>query len=143
MTYPSHLISGTTVHILYDPAVNWSNTCLQNAWTASPNALRIIMVSLNKRHNNLINPIDIPYSITLSNRPSFHILHQKVAAFRNTLRIIRKDYESCLTMARIRLFEELRCENYATNKAAFIASALNRTKRSIVLDRAIGINQTG
>src|SRR5207237_7523534 len=37
-------------------------------------------------------------------------------------------------------FEELRCTNFAEHKAAFIASALNRSKRSIILDRAMYVN---
>src|SRR6185312_577269 len=43
----------------------------------------------------------------------------------------------------IKHFEELRCSNFAEDKSRFIASALNRTKRSIVLDRAMSTNSDG
>src|SRR5581483_1485018 len=44
---------------------------------------------------------------------------------------------------RIEFFESLRCNNFATMKSAFIASALSRTKRSIVLDRAMHTDSNG
>ena len=37
-------------------------------------------------------------------------------------------------------YEESRCADYAVNKAAFIASSLNKSKRSIILDRAMDVN---
>src|SRR3989440_457158 len=38
-------------------------------------------------------------------------------------------------------YEENRCADYAVNKAAFIASLLNKSKRSIILDRAMNVNK--
>jgi hypothetical protein len=40
----------------------------------------------------------------------------------------------------IKAYEDARCTNFATNKAAFIASSLNRSRCSIILDRAMVAN---
>src|SRR5256714_2099523 len=37
-------------------------------------------------------------------------------------------------------YEESRCADYAVNKAAFITSSLNKSKRSIILNRAMNVN---
>src|ERR1700745_76772 len=41
----------------------------------------------------------------------------------------------------IKSYEDARCTNFASNKAAFIASSLSRTRRSIILDRVMTTDQ--
>src|SRR5207244_10969680 len=70
-------------------------------------------------------------------------LHKHVAALRNTLRQLRDALESSDTKQRIDHFESLQCTNFASFKASFIASALSRSKRCIVLDRAMHTDLQG
>src|SRR3954467_14618284 len=58
----------------------------------------------------------------------------------STIKQLRDFKESQLKAVQIHSYEELRCTNFAEQKAAFISSALNRTKRCIVLDRAMSTN---
>src|SRR3954471_7219023 len=43
----------------------------------------------------------------------------------------------------VKLYANTRCTNFAENKAAFIASSLSRTRRSIVLDRVMSPDSSG
>ena len=81
--------------------------------------------------------------LSFRNRIEFQSLRLKVASLRNTLRLQRNIIEQQLKESLIKQYEEQRCSNFAVDKAAFIASSLNRTKRSIVLDRAMSINDAG
>src|SRR5919206_2671319 len=45
--------------------------------------------------------------------------------------------QSLLINERIKEYENLRCTNYAKDKSKFIASALSRSRRAIILDRAM------
>ena len=80
---------------------------------------------------------DIPSSISNSTLPKFKILQQKVAAIRNIVRAQRLFKEASHTRNLIAEYEDERCANYAVDKSAFISSSLNRSKRSIILDRAM------
>ena len=66
-----------------------------------------------------------------------------MAVLQNILRSLRVEKESRIQRQRIELFEQIRCENFLAKKSSFIASALNRSKRSIVLDRAMGLAPDG
>ena len=77
------------------------------------------------------------------NRKEFQSLRLRVASLRNTLRQQRYIIEQQLKESLIKQFEDYRCSNFAVDKAAFITSSLNRTKRSIVLDRAMSVNDAG
>jgi hypothetical protein len=103
----------------------------------SPNSLYNLLGSINQDHKKLIDPSTIPFELPCFGHSSTKSLHKHVAALRNTLRLIRDSLESKEKRQRIEFFESLRCENFATLKSAFIASALSRSKRSIVLDRAM------
>src|SRR3954452_14421457 len=102
-----------------------------------------LLKSINKHHNNQIDPDTIPFLISHSNTKKFSELRLKIAALRNTIKQLRDFKENQIKAARIRSYEELRCTNFAEQKAAFISSALNRSKRCIVLDRAMSINANG
>src|SRR2546421_1577181 len=43
----------------------------------------------------------------------------------------------------VKAYADARCINFAKNKAAFIASFLNKTRRCIVLDRVMSLNSSG
>src|SRR6185295_18263361 len=97
----------------------------------------------NSTHNNLIDPNSIP--ITIHDRKSKVIkdLYKHVASLCNTLRNLCEIKENFVKAARIKEFENLRCINFAEHKAAFISSSLGRSKRCIVLDKAMGLNAQG
>src|SRR5215468_6888461 len=87
--------------------------------------------------------INVPHDIQESARPAFNYLLKSVAVLRNIIRSCRSDREVQLTRQQIEYYENLRCDNFATDKKAFISSALNRSKRSIILDRAMGLAPDG
>src|SRR3954452_16411280 len=60
-----------------------------------------------------------------------------VAALRNLIRAQRSLLETSYNNELIKEYEKTRCANYAADKAAFITLSLNKSKRSIVLDRAM------
>jgi hypothetical protein len=101
------------------------------------------LLNINHDHNNLINPTDIPSILPHPNHPSLTSLKIKVASLRNAIKQLRSFKEDTLKQKSIATFEDLRCTNYSENKAAFIASSLNKTKRCIVLDRAMSVNSDG
>ena len=43
----------------------------------------------------------------------------------------------------IKAYANARCTNFAKNKAAFIASSLSKTRRSVVLDRVMHTDRSG
>src|SRR4051812_32387054 len=43
----------------------------------------------------------------------------------------------------VKAYANTRCTNFAVNKAAFIASSLSRTRRSIILDRVMSQDSSG
>src|SRR5436305_13207114 len=84
---------------------------------------------------------DIPSFVGSSTLPKFKILQQKVVAIRNIVRTQRLLKEASYTKELIAEYEDERCANYVVNKSAFISSSLNRSKRSIVLNRAMSDSQ--
>src|SRR3954463_8191112 len=84
-----------------------------------------------------INNDEIPFVISNNTLPKFKAFRLKVAALRNLVRVQRSLLETTHNNELIKEYEKSRCANYAANKAAFIASSLNKTKRSIILDRAM------
>src|SRR2546421_12963350 len=93
--------------------------------------------------------LDLPYHIdnatiptVISNNtiPRFRTFRAEVAALRNLVQLQRTALEDAHRTKLIAEYEESRCADYAVNKAAFIASSLNKSKRSIVLDRAMNVN---
>src|SRR3954454_19430094 len=80
---------------------------------------------------------EIPAVISNNTLPKFKALRPKVAALRNLVRVQRSLLETSYNNELIKEYEKSRCANYAADKAAFIASSLNKTKRSIILDRAM------
>src|SRR4051794_32125659 len=87
-----------------------------------------------------IDNTDIPIVISHNMLPWFTTFRAKVAALRNLVRIQRTLLETSYNESLIKEYEDNRCANYAVNKATFIASSLNRSKRAIVLDRAMFTN---
>ena len=60
-----------------------------------------------------------------------------IAALRSIIKIKCKQAEQHWSQQQIKLFADLRCDNYTDNLASFIDSSLERTKRKIVLDRVL------
>src|SRR5438270_5920287 len=87
-----------------------------------------------------IDPADVPLDVNNSTLSQFKLFRAKVAVLRNLIRNKRSLLEKERTDRLIKEFEDDRCANFAANKAAFIASSLNRSKRCIVLDRAMSTN---
>src|SRR5436305_9129675 len=87
-----------------------------------------------------IDSTNIPIVISNNTLPRFKTFRAEVTALRNLVRIQRTTLESSHRASLIKEYEEDRCANYTVNKAAFIAFSLNKSKRSIVLDRAMNIN---
>src|SRR5207237_3729526 len=96
---------------------------------------------INAIYQNRIKIDCISHIIKNYNDSRFSKLRVFVAALRNSLRAFRITKENNNKTERIKYFEELRCTNFAKHKAAFIASALNRSKRSIILDRAMYVDK--
>ena len=116
---------------------------LQYIWTNNKvEALRPKLVSINRKHNSPIK-VDIPQDITVHNFEKFRLLKIHIASLRNLIRIMRNQKENDLKCQNIQYYETLRCDNYMLQKTKFIASALNRSKRSIILDRAMSISPNG
>src|SRR3989440_1738393 len=93
--------------------------------------------------------LDLPYHIdnatiptVISNNtiPRFRTFRAEVAALRNLVQLQRTALEDAHRTKLIAEYEESRCADYAVNKAAFIASSLNKSKRSIILNRAMNVN---
>src|SRR5581483_8041441 len=113
---------------------------VQTKWTGKDN-YRDQLIQINSIYQNRININDIPARIKNHNDPNISKLRIYVAALRNSLRAIRIVKENNNKAERIKYYEDLRCTNFAEHKAAFIASALNRSKRSIILDRAMCVDE--
>ena len=115
----------------------------QHIWTGKKDhSLYNLLKAINTKHNNQINPDSIPFLVSHSNIRRFNKLRLDTTALRNTLKQLRDFKENQLKADQIKSYEELRCTNFAEQKAAFISSALNRTKRCIVLNRAMFVNAT-
>src|SRR3954454_3111228 len=80
---------------------------------------------------------EIPTVISNNTLPKFKAFRLKVAALRNLVRAQRSLLETSYNNELIKEYEQTRCANYVADKAAFIAFSLNKSKWSIVLDRAM------
>src|SRR3989440_1965283 len=117
-----------------------------NTWrgTRKKKGLRTVLSEIINEFNIHINmdiEDDIPSTISNSTLPKFKTFQQKVAAIRNIVRAQRLLKEASHTRNLIAEYEDEHCANYAADKLAFISSSLNRSKRSIVLDRAMSGSQ--
>src|SRR4051795_11099822 len=83
---------------------------------------------------------NIPIVISHNTLTQFRTFRAEVAALRNLVRIQRTLLETSYNELLIKEYEDNRCANYAVNKATFIASSLNRSRRAIVLNRAMYLN---
>src|SRR5438309_9024475 len=106
----------------------------------SPNSESLWFLMMNGILSTSILFWYISFIIRNHNDSRFSKLRVYIAALRNSLRAIRIIKENSIKSERIKYYEDLRCTNFAEHKAAFIASALNRSKRSIILDRAMHVN---
>ena len=122
---------------------NTSLAKLQHQWSgcSKGTSLREIFLDITTYLLFHINFIEVPLVINNNTISLFKDFRSKVAALRNLLRNKRTLIEEERTKYLIQEYEDQRCANYAVDKAAFIASSLNRTKRCIVLDRAMTTNQ--
>jgi hypothetical protein len=110
---------------------------LQFEWFSKPELnKRSLLIAICKNLKIDIDHDSIP-SIVSRHNPAFHDVRNFVLDIRKRLNTERILLEKDHITKRIEHFEQERCVNYASDKAAFISSALSRTKRSIVLDRAI------
>jgi hypothetical protein len=110
---------------------------LQYEWSgkAIPNG-KSTYLDMCKRYNIPIDP-EFNFDKVALHTPAFNNIYLQAIEIRKSLLTERILLEKAYTNQLIKDYENTRCENYASNKAAFISSALNRTKHSIVLDRAM------
>src|SRR3954452_16032674 len=87
-----------------------------------------------------INSATIPIIISNNTLPHLKAFYAEVAALRNLVRLQRTTLKDAHKTKLIAEYKESRYADYAVNKATFIASSLNKSKRSIILDRAMNIN---
>src|SRR5436305_10162356 len=87
-----------------------------------------------------IDSTTIPTVISNNTLPRFRTFRAEVAALRNLVQLQRTALEDAHKTRLIAEYEESRCADYAINKAAFIASSLNKSKRSVILNRAMNTN---
>jgi hypothetical protein len=133
--------------VLYPNLSSTSLAKLQYEWfdKSEGNFKSLLVNTLKdlKRYEGIDSDIDfdaIPSFISLNSvdiKKKFADFLTTITTVRNTLAAKLKFNDQRLVHENIARFERFRCSNYAENKAAFIASSLNRTKRSIVLDRAL------
>ena len=129
------------IRILYLRTIN-NNTCFslfQNKWASlrKKPGLKQQLIDIMDQFKFTIDTDRIPTTVSNSSLRKFKELLPSIAALRNIVRAKRALKEQSHSNEMIQHYEDLRCKNYATNKAAFISSSLNRSKRSIVLDRAM------
>ena len=82
-------------------------------------------------------------NLSSQNHKEFYNLRLKVTSLRNVLKQQRIVIEQQLKELLFKQFEEWHWCNFAIDKAAFIASSLNCTKHSIILNHAMAINDAG
>src|SRR5277367_3459118 len=121
---------------------------VQDAWFSSRKGSKgfyNILVDLNKLYDNPIAVSSIPTII-----PCFPInlellisLRGQVATLRNLIRHTCDVLASRFKAERIAMFEQLRCDNFADKKSAFISSSLGRSRRFITLDKAMRVRPDG
>src|SRR5271156_546659 len=121
---------------------------VQDAWFSSRKGSKgfyNILVDLNKSYDNIITVSSIPTII-----PCFPVnlellvcLRGHVATLRNLIRHNCDVLDSRFRAERISMFEQLRCDNFADKKSAFISSSLRRSRRFITLDRAMKVRPDG
>src|SRR5436305_6981167 len=87
-----------------------------------------------------INNTNIPIIINNNTLLQFITFRAEVVALRNLVQIQRILLEISYNELLIKEYEDNRCANYAVNKATFITSSLNRSKRAIILNRAMYTN---
>jgi hypothetical protein len=138
-----NIIFAFLTEVLYKSSGNYQQQALQAKWKGKQQCLKQTLSDIIKIYPTTISPIHIPDTIKQSNTKSFYNLRIKVAALRNTVKAHRDCLEKVHRDQRIKEFESIRCSNYADNKSAFIASSLNKSKRSIILDKAMDIRQDG
>jgi hypothetical protein len=127
--------------LLYPGAVNKS-TCFsifQHTWVGSSTKPGLVtqLKDIIFYFSFNIDTDGIPSVVSNNTLIKFKTLVATVAALRNIIRAQRQSLERSYSHELISRFENERCSNYAMNKAAFISSSLNRSKRSIILDRAM------
>src|SRR4051812_571959 len=87
-----------------------------------------------------IDNTNIPIVISHNTLPLFTTFRAEVTALRNLVQVQRTLLETSYNELLIQEYDSNRYANYAVNKATFIASSLNRSKRAIVLNRAMHTN---
>src|SRR5436305_3795234 len=87
-----------------------------------------------------IDSVTIPNVISNNTLPRLKTFRAEVAALRNLIRLQRTALEDAHKTKLIAEYEESRCADYTVNKVAFIVSSLSKSKRSIILDRAMNVN---
>ena len=108
-----------------------------NPRSEGPKGFYFTLKKINQAYDFLIPPDSIPQLLSLSARNDFIQLRTHVVSLRNVLFNLRSIKEAEQTKIDIKNYETLRNINYSKDKSAFIASSLNKSKRSIVLDRAM------
>jgi len=126
------------------PRSSFFSQAIQNRWNGPVKSFRSELLEILYKYtpNGQTIP-EIPTNVSINNRNAFITLKTTVAVFRNIIRKQRDSHTQLITRKLITQFENRRCDNFEFRKSDFITSALNRSKRSIVLDRAMKILPDG
>jgi len=114
---------------------------IQRKWTLNGDlSRRSCLLNINKQYDDIIDPLSVPFLLNNTARSELIILLKDIATLRNLSKEKRHLLEQQHKSSIIQAYTDQRCTNFATNKAAFIASSLSRTRRSIILDRVMVTN---
>ncbi len=96
-------------------------------------AIRNKIINIANNRNFPLSPIITPsFTLNRSNNARFR---SKIIKLKGHLDKLCEAQEEVHTKQQVKYYTEQRCTNYTKNQAAFIASALERRKRTIILDR--------
>jgi len=106
----------------------YTSDTMRKLWTNTRRQLLNLMSTYN------IQGVIPPSRCSTANR---QIIRKILRKLKNAILTSIKHEELTLKDANIKKFAEQRCENFSTNKASFITSTLDRSKRTIILDRIL------
>lgn len=117
---------------------------LQSLWTSCGNSSRRpCLLEINSQYDNIIDPLSILFLLNRCTRDQLKILLDDINSLRKLSNAKRSLLEEQHKEEMIKAYANARCTNFATNKAAFIASSLSKTRQSIVLDRVMHTDVMG
>ncbi|HVI21775.1 MAG TPA: reverse transcriptase family protein, partial [Bacillus sp. (in: firmicutes)] len=138
----------TVYQFLYETDTSYTKAKqLQYLWTdKKPACRRSCLIEINSQYAGTVghfDPLEVPYLLAGNTRTQLKDLLENINSLRKLSRTKRSLLEAQHKEEMIKSYANTRCTNFAENKAAFIASSLSRTRRSIVLDRVMSPDSSG